>query len=73
MSSSVSSRETTERILEILRELPPDVVEELIERWMWELDAIWREDGIPDNIDEQIEAARNLSRTQPSDSDDVSS
>lgn len=51
-------RQLTERILELLRQLPPDVVEALIERWMWELDDLWRKEGIPEDIAEKIDEAR---------------
>jgi len=64
-------RQLTERILELLRQLPPDVVEALIERWMWELDDLWRKEGIPEDIEEKIDEARKRFDETEDDVDDM--
>lgn len=64
-------RQLTERILELLRQLPPDVVEALIERWLWELDDLWRKEGIPENIEEKIDEARKRFDETENDVDDM--
>jgi len=64
-------RQLTERILELLRQLPPDVVEALIERWLWELDDLWRKEGIPEDIEEKIDEARKRFDKTEDDVDDM--
>lgn len=64
-------RQLTERILELLRQLPPDVVEALIERWLWELDDLWRKEGIPEDIEEKIDEARKRFDETEDDVDDM--
>jgi len=64
-------RQLTERILELLRQFPPDVVEALIERWMWELDDLWRKEGIPEDIEEKIDEARKRFDETKDDVDDM--
>ncbi len=64
-------RQLTERILELLRQLPPDVVEALIERWLWELDDLWRKEGIPEDIEEKIDEARKRFDETKDDVDDM--
>jgi len=46
------------RILEYLKTMPPEVVQRLLEEWMWELDELWRKEGIPEDIEEKIDEAR---------------
>ncbi|NJL55155.1 hypothetical protein HC928_08170 [bacterium] len=64
-------RQLTERILELLRQLPPEVVEALIERWLWELDDLWRKEGIPEDIEEKIDEARKRFDKTEDDVDDM--
>jgi len=43
------------RILEYLSTMPPEVVQRLLEEWMWELDELWRKEGIPEDLKETLD------------------
>jgi len=45
---------TMERILKKLQQLPPEMVEKFLEDLMWMLDDLWREEGIPDDLEKRI-------------------
>lgn len=47
-------QQTTERILNKLQQLPPEMVEKFLEDLMWMLDDLWREGGIPDDLEKRI-------------------
>lgn len=49
-----SKKEKIREILDLLRQLPPEFVESLLQQWMWLLDDVWRKEGMPDDIEERI-------------------
>lgn len=53
--------EKLRRILELLSTMPSEVVERLLDEWMWELDHIWRIQGIPEDLEERIHKGKQRS------------
>lgn len=57
---SDKKEETIRRTVALMREWSQPMVESFLEFLMWQLEAIWRLEGIPDDISERVEEAQQL-------------